>query len=77
MFICCLGLPIGWDNCHNKNYFPYSGLDQADGENADHQQPGALEETLPAPDQWPQTVIGDPKQPALALLVTGTFRVNN
>jgi len=29
---------------------------------------GALEETLPAPDQWPQTVIGDPKMPTLALL---------
>jgi len=28
----------------------------------------ALEETLPAPDQWPQTVIGDPKLPTLALL---------
>ena len=57
--------------------FPYSGPDQADGENVDHEQPGALEETLPAPDRWPQTVIGDPKQPTLALLVTGTFRVNN
>jgi len=29
---------------------------------------GALEETLPAPDQWPQTPLGDPKLPTLALL---------
>ena len=31
--------------------------------------PGALEETLPAPDLWESTELGDPRTPTLPLTV--------